>query len=71
MSAVPKPLAGRVAVVTGAGSLPGRGIGREIVANLAGKGARVLAADIDAGTAQNTPNGASPRAGTSAHYAWT
>lgn len=40
----------RVAIVTGGGSLPGRGIGRNIVANLAGKGARVLAVDIDAQT---------------------
>lgn len=47
-------LAGRVAIVTGAGSLPGRGIGRSIVENLAAKGARVLAVDIDEVTAQAT-----------------
>ena len=47
-------LTGRVAIVTGAGSLPGRGIGRNLVENLAAKGARVLAVDIDPTTAKAT-----------------
>jgi len=50
-------LAGRAAIVTGAGSLPGRGIGRSIVASLASKGARVLAVDIDEATASETADG--------------
>lgn len=50
-------LRGRVALVTGAGSLPGRGIGREVVQRLAERGARVLAVDIDGETAQGTADG--------------
>lgn len=47
-------LQNRVAIVTGAGSLPGRGMGREIVTNLAARGATVVAADIDGSTAEET-----------------
>ena len=47
-------LSGRVAIVTGAGSLPGRGIGRGIVGSLCGYGAKVLAVDIDENTARET-----------------
>ena len=47
-------LDGRVAIVTGAGSLPGRGIGRGIVQSLCDKGASVLCADKDEATAEDT-----------------
>jgi NAD(P)-dependent dehydrogenase (short-subunit alcohol dehydrogenase family) len=43
-------LLGKVAIVTGAGG----GIGRAIAKELAGKGARVLAADVDPETAKRT-----------------
>lgn len=47
-------LTGRVAIVTGAGSLPGRGIGRGIVKSLCEKGASVLCVDKDGDTAEST-----------------
>src|ERR1700732_748083 len=47
-------LADRTAIVTGAGALPGRGMGRAIASVLAAKGARVLAVDIDAERAEST-----------------
>ncbi len=45
----PKPLAGRIALVTGAAS----GIGKAISARLAAEGACVVIADLDLATAQN------------------
>ena len=47
-------LVGRVAIVTGAGSLPGRGIGRGIVKGLCDFGATVLAVDVNIDTAEET-----------------
>jgi NAD(P)-dependent dehydrogenase (short-subunit alcohol dehydrogenase family) len=47
-------LSGRTAIVTGAGALPGRGMGRAISSALTERGARVLAVDIDEGRAKAT-----------------
>jgi NAD(P)-dependent dehydrogenase (short-subunit alcohol dehydrogenase family) len=47
-------LADKIAIVTGAGALPGRGMGKAIAAVLAAKGARVVAADIDLKRANDT-----------------
>ena len=45
---------GRVAVVTGAGALPGRGMGRAICQAIGGNGAKIVAADIDLSAAEGT-----------------
>ena len=52
----PKPLAGRIALVTGAAS----GIGKAIATRLAGEGACVVIADLDADKAQRRPPSSAP-----------
>lgn len=47
-------LAGKVAIVTGAGALPGRGMGRAISHALAARGAAIVAVDQDADGAAGT-----------------
>jgi NAD(P)-dependent dehydrogenase (short-subunit alcohol dehydrogenase family) len=56
--AVPRRLAGRRAIVTGAGA----GIGRAIAIRLSAEGARVMVADVDADAAQSVAHEIGPPA---------
>ncbi len=61
----PRPLAGRVALVTGGGS----GIGRAIARRLAGEGACVVVADVNLAAAQETASELGSAAHPAAHPA--